>query len=42
MRDSYYKVKTFRISEKVLKKMKKEKPKDLSWNLYFKKLIEKK
>lgn len=37
----HYKVKTFRLSEKVYAILKEEKPKELSWNLYFKKLLEK-
>ncbi len=41
MRNIHYKVKTFRIAEKVYAMLKKEKPKDKTWNLYFKKLLEK-
>ena len=41
MRDKHYDTKSFRLSKKVFEKLKKEKPKELSWNLFFKKLIEK-
>ena len=38
---SYYKVRLFRISDNVYKELKKIKKRDETWNLVFKKLIEK-
>ena len=42
MKKSYYKNKGFRISDKIYQKLKKLKKHDETWNLFFKKLIEKK
>lgn len=39
MRNEHYKVKTFRLSEETYLNLKKRKPKDLSWNLYFMRLL---
>ena len=41
MRNIHYKVRSFRLSDKIHNLLKKKRPKDLSWNLYFKKLLEK-
>ena len=41
MRNIHYKGRSFRLSDEVYKLLKKKKPKELSWNLYFKKLLEK-
>jgi len=43
MRDKHYKTKSFKISEEVYLKLKKDKEeKDISWNLFFKELVENK
>lgn len=39
MRNIHYKVRSFRLAEKVYAMFKKKKPKELSWNLFFKKII---
>lgn len=38
-RNSHYKVRPFRISDEILKQLRNSKPSNLSWNLYFKKLL---
>lgn len=41
MRNKHYKVYQFRLSDELIKTLKQKKNKDkLSWNLFFKKLIE--
>jgi len=39
-RNLHYPIRPFRLSDDVLKKLRDNKPLELSWNLYFKQIIE--